>query len=71
MGLREFAVRESRSRSSSGMVTVRTRGIDQRREIVIEFARSFMVFKSDAPEIADAFPITDGHWTIESGAAAR
>jgi itaconyl-CoA hydratase len=65
-----LAVRESRSRPSSGIVTVRTRGINQRREIVIEFARSFMVFKGDAPEIADAFPIVDDHWTIESGSAA-
>jgi hypothetical protein len=32
---------------------------------VIEFARSFMVFKRDAPEIADAFPIAETDWSIE------
>jgi acyl dehydratase len=56
------AVRESASRPSCGIVAVRTRGINQRREVVIEFGRTFMVFKRDAPEIADAFPVTDAEW---------
>src|ERR1700754_3898116 len=33
--------RESRSRSNVGMVGIRTRGINQRREVVIEFRRTF------------------------------
>jgi itaconyl-CoA hydratase len=49
-------VRESRSRPSCGIVSVRTRGLNQEGEIVIEFTRSFMVFKRDAPELADVFP---------------
>jgi acyl dehydratase len=57
------AVRESGSRPSCGIVSILTRGINQRQEVVIEFARSFMVFKRDAPEIADAFPITETEWT--------
>jgi itaconyl-CoA hydratase len=56
-------MRESRSRPSCGIVSILTRGINQRREVVIEFARSFMVFKRGAPEIADAFPLTETEWT--------
>ncbi len=58
------AVRESASRPSSGIVTIRTRGINQRREVVIEFARSFMVFKRDAPEVVNVFPITETEWSV-------
>lgn len=58
------AVRESRSRPSCGIVSIRTRGVNQRAEVVIEFARSFMVFKSDAQEVADVFPVTDAPWTV-------
>jgi itaconyl-CoA hydratase len=59
-----LTVRASKSRSSVGIVEVRTRGINQRREVVVEFRRSFMVFKRDAPELADAFPIVDAGWTV-------
>ena len=58
------AVRESRSRPSCGIVSIRTRGLNQRGEVVIEFTRSFMVFKADAPEVADVFPATDAPWTV-------
>ena len=58
------AVRESNSRPSCGIVSIATRGINQRREVVIEFARRFMVFKRDAPEVADAFPVTSTKWRV-------
>jgi itaconyl-CoA hydratase len=35
--------RESKSRAGRGIVTVRTRGVNQRDEVVIEFERSIMV----------------------------
>ena len=35
--------RESKSRPGQGIVTVRTRGVNQRGEVVIEFERSIMV----------------------------
>jgi itaconyl-CoA hydratase len=35
--------RESRSRPDRGIVTVRTRGLNQRDEVVIEFERSIML----------------------------
>ncbi len=37
------AVRESRLRPDAGIVTVRTRGVNQHGEVVIEFRRSFLV----------------------------
>jgi itaconyl-CoA hydratase len=38
-----LAKRESRSRAGSGVVTVRTRGVNQRDEVVIEFERTVLV----------------------------
>jgi len=40
--------RESRSRSGQGIVTVRTRGLNQRDEVVIEFERTIMIPIGDA-----------------------
>ncbi len=56
--------RESRSRPSVGIVAVRTRGINQHREVVLEFKRSFMLYKRDAAEAADGFPTTDEPWSV-------
>jgi itaconyl-CoA hydratase len=56
------AVRESRSRPACGIVSVRTRGINERREVVCEFARSFLVPKRSAS--TDAFPTTDEQWRV-------
>jgi itaconyl-CoA hydratase len=58
-------VRESRSRPNVGIVEIRTRGINQRHEVVIEFNRSFMVYKRDAPEATDQFPVTDEPWSVD------
>jgi itaconyl-CoA hydratase len=57
-------LRESKSNPSVGIVTMRCRGINQRREVVIEFKRTFMVYKRDAPEVQDTFPGTDTEWTV-------
>jgi itaconyl-CoA hydratase len=48
--------RESRSNPSVGLVGMRTRGLNQRGETAIEFRRTFMVYKRDAPEAAPLFP---------------
>jgi itaconyl-CoA hydratase len=56
--------RESKSRPNVGIVGVRTRGVNQRREVVIEFRRTFMVYKRSAPEVADLFPGTDTDWSV-------
>jgi itaconyl-CoA hydratase len=59
-----LTVRESGSRPSCGIVGIRTRGVNQRGEVVIEFTRSFMVFKRDAAEVADTFPSPESEWTV-------
>ena len=56
--------RESSSRSNMGIVSMRCRGINQRREVVIEFKRTFMVYKRNAPEVQGTFPGTDEKWTV-------
>jgi itaconyl-CoA hydratase len=48
--------RPSRSRPTSGIVEVRTRGVNQRGETVIQFRRSFLVFKRTADEARPYFP---------------
>ena len=59
-----LAVRESGSRPSCGIVGIRTRGVNQCGVVVIEFTRSFMVFKRSAPEVGDTFPPTAAEWTV-------
>ena len=59
-----LAVRESRSRPKCGIVSIRTRGINQRRQVVIEFTRSFMVFRRAAPEVDAVFPVTETPWGV-------
>ena len=57
-------LRESRSNPSVGIVTMPCRGINQRREVVIEYKRTFMVYKRGAPEAAETFPGTETDWTV-------
>jgi itaconyl-CoA hydratase len=57
-------VRESGSNPSVGIVSMRCRGINQRAEVVIEFKRTFMVYRRDAPEVADGFPHSNDDWTV-------
>ena len=57
-------LRESKSNASVGIVSMRCRGLNQRGEVVIEFRRTFMVYKRDAPEVQDTFPGTDDEWTV-------
>ena len=56
--------RESRSNPSVGIVSMRCRGVNQRREVVIEFKQTFMVYKRGAPEVQDTFPGTDTDWRV-------
>jgi itaconyl-CoA hydratase len=49
-------VRESRSRPEQGIVKVRTRGLNQDGKIVIEYARSVMVWKRAHAPSLDLFP---------------
>ncbi len=52
-------VRESRSRPEQGVVRVRTRGYNQRGEVVIEYTRSVMVWKRDHAPRLDVFPVPE------------
>ncbi len=56
--------RPSKTRPNVGILTVRCRGINQRREVVIEYRRTFMVYRRDAPEVSDRFPGTDTPWSV-------
>ena len=49
-------VRESRSRPQQGIVTVRTRGLNQRGETVVEMERSILVWKREHAPARDIFP---------------
>jgi itaconyl-CoA hydratase len=59
-----LSARESESNPSVGIVSMRCRGLNQRREVVIEFTRTFMVYKRGAPEVVDTFPGTDEGWRV-------
>ncbi len=51
-------VRESRSRPAQGIVTTRTRGLNQRGEVVLQMRRQVMVWRRDAAPRVDAFPLS-------------
>lgn len=59
-----LAKRESRTNPSVGIVKMRSRGINQDRHVVIEFLRTFMVYKRAAPEAIDRFPVGREAWTV-------
>ncbi|MBJ7593810.1 MAG: MaoC family dehydratase [Candidatus Dormibacteraeota bacterium] len=56
--------RESRTNPDVGIVRIRSRGINQRREVVIEFERTFMIYKRTVPEARASFPGTDTPWSL-------
>ncbi len=56
--------RASRSNPSVGIVGMRTRGVNQRGETVVEFRRSFMAYRRDAAEVTDTFPAPTDDWTV-------
>jgi acyl dehydratase len=57
-------VRESRSNPDVGIVSLRTRGINQRGETVIQFKRSFMAYRYGAPHATDGFPEPEQDWEV-------
>jgi len=60
------ALRESGSNPSVGIVSLRTRGVNQDGVVVIEYRRTFMCYRRGAPEasIAGGFPAIDADWTV-------
>ena len=57
-------LRPSSSKPTVGIVALRTRGINQRAEVVIEFKRTVMVLRRTAPEAASQFPETEAEWNV-------
>lgn len=57
-------LRRSQSNPSAGLVSMRSRGINQRGEVVIEFTRTFMAYTRDAAAAAPMFPRTETAWTL-------
>ena len=57
--------RESATNERVGIVRVRTRGINQDGVTVIEFRRTFMVYRRSAPEAAQLFPQPSDPWGID------
>jgi itaconyl-CoA hydratase len=60
-----LGTRASKSHPNAGIVSMRCRGINQRGDVVVEFKRSFMIYRRDAPEVSDAFPEPKADWTLE------
>jgi itaconyl-CoA hydratase len=57
-------LRESQSRPQMGVVTVRSRGINQDGEVVVEFRRAFLCYRREAPEVQGGAPAVDEPWTV-------
>lgn len=56
--------RPSASRPGWGIVTVRTRGINQRGEVVLEFRRLFMLPRREHAAGIDVMPATAEQWRV-------
>jgi acyl dehydratase len=56
--------RESSSRPYVGIVGIRSRGLNQRKEVVVEFRRKMMIYKREGATSPQVFPITATDWTV-------
>jgi acyl dehydratase len=56
--------RASKSNPDVGLVSLRTRGINQRGETVVEFRRTFMAYRRTSPQARGAFPEPASNWTV-------
>jgi len=61
--------RESASRPHAGIVTVRTRTLNQDGEEVCSFLRTFYVYRRGAEQVADIFPTGKQPLTLDQGLA--
>jgi itaconyl-CoA hydratase len=57
-------LRASQSKPHVGIVSLRTRGINQHGETVIEFRRTFMAYSRNAPEAAAGCPTPLDPWEV-------
>jgi acyl dehydratase len=59
-----LAVRASKSRPEVGIVEMRCRGVNQDGTVVIEFRRTFMVYRRDADAARPSFPSVSTEWSV-------
>ncbi|MEA2333298.1 MAG: itaconyl-CoA hydratase [Thermoleophilaceae bacterium] len=57
-------VRASETRPEVGIVEMRSRGVNQRGEVVVEFRRTFMVYSRDADAAQSTFPRVEEPWKV-------
>jgi acyl dehydratase len=57
-------LKPSASRPSVGIVSLRTRGINQDGVVVLEFLRTFMVYRRTAEEVTGGFPEPRTPWSV-------
>jgi itaconyl-CoA hydratase len=57
-------LRGSASRPEAGIVSMRSRGVNQRGEVVIEYLRTFMILRRSAAQAADSFPEAATGWGV-------
>ena len=57
-----LATRESKSRPHAGIVTVRTRGLNQDGDVVLSYERSFFVYRRGAEQARSSFPDAKEPW---------
>lgn len=65
-----LGLRESKSSAGVGIVSMRTRGLNQNGLVVIEYKRTFMLYRRSAPEAQSQFPETTTDWTVGGEPAA-
>jgi itaconyl-CoA hydratase len=57
-------VRASQTNPSVGIVSLRTRGVNQDGTVVIEYRRTFMCYRRSAPEVNEQFPTITADWKV-------
>ena len=62
-----LSTRESASRPHAGIVSVRTRSLNQDAVVVCSFTRTFYVYKRGAPALAEGFPVADAPLALDAG----
>ena len=65
------AKRESRSRPYAGIVSVKTRGLNQHGDVCLTYRRSVMVYKRDAPQDKGIFPQANEPLVLDDGGGSQ
>jgi itaconyl-CoA hydratase len=56
--------RESSTNPDVGIVSMRTRGLNQDGVTVIEYRRTFMIYRRTAPQAVSVFPAAKSDWNV-------